>query len=104
MNDSADIKTAAARLQSALRSLEDSLGPVMSRVTILEKAAKDAESFQQDRAQLATLLDESTAKEAYFTEREAEFNALAENSAKELDAIISQVQQALSGATSGRAN
>lgn len=97
MNDSADIKTAAARLQSALRSLEDVLGPVISRVTSLEKIAKEAETFSEDRAQLATLLDESTAKEANFIEREAEYNALAASSAKELDAIIAQVQQALSG-------
>ena len=99
MNDSADIKTAAARLQSALRSLEESLGSMISRVNNLEKVAKEAENFQQDRAQLATLLDESTAKEAVFTEREAEFNALADRSAKELDSIISQVKQALSGGT-----
>lgn len=101
MNDSADIKTAAARLQSALRSLEDSLGPIVSRMTTLEATAKEAETFQEDRAQLATLLDESTAKEAQFTEREAEFNALAESSASELDAIITQVQQALTAGTSG---
>ena len=100
MNDSADIKTAAARLQSALRSLEESLGSITTRVNTLEKAAKEAENFQQDRAQLATLLDESTAKEAAFSEREAEFNALADQSAKELDSIISQVKQALSGGTS----
>lgn len=100
MNDSADIKTAAARLQSALRSLEESLGSITTRVNNLEKVAKEAENFQQDRAQLATLLDESTAKEAVFTERETEFNALADQSAKELDLIISQVKQALFGGTS----
>lgn len=100
MNDSADIKTAAARLQSALRSLEESLGSITTRMNNLEKTAKEAENFQQDRAQLATLLDESTAKEAAFSEREAEFNALADQSAKELDSIISQVKQALSGGTS----
>lgn len=99
MNDSADIKTAAARLQSALRSLEESLGSVVTRVNKLEKVAQDAESFQEDRAQLATLLDESKAKEAHFTQREAEFNALAEQSTRELDSIISQVQDALSGGT-----
>jgi len=101
MNDSADIKTAAARLQNALRSLEDSLNPIVSRVGALEKIAKDAETFGEDRAQLATLLDESTAKEAKFVEREAEFNALAESSAKELDDIISQVQRALAGPNEG---
>ena len=99
MNDSADIKTAAARLQSALRSLEDSLGSVVTRVNTLEKTAKEAETFQEDRAQLAALLDESTAKEASFTAREAEFNSLAEQSTRELDSIISQVQQALAGGT-----
>ncbi len=101
MNDSADIKTAAARLQSALRSLEDTLNPIVSRVSDLEKIAKQAETFGEDRAQLATLLDESTAKEAKFADREAQFNALAESSAKELDDIITQVQRALAGPSKG---
>ena len=76
MNDSADIKAAAGRLQSALSALEDSLGPIMSKITTLEKTAKEAETFQQDRAQLATLLDESVAKEASFNERDAEFKQI----------------------------
>lgn len=97
MNDSADIKTAAARLQTALQTLEDSLNPIMTRVGDLEKIAKDAETFSEDRAQLAALLDESTAKESDFAKREAQFNALADSSAKELDEIISQVKRALSG-------
>lgn len=100
MNDSADIKTAANRLKAALAALDDSLGSAMNRMTALEKVAKEAETFQEDRAQLATLLDESTAKEAVFVEREAEFKALADSSTRELDAIISQVQQALSGGSS----
>jgi len=101
MNDSADIKTAAARLQSALKALEETLSPIGPRITKLEKIAKDAETFGEDRAKLAARLDESTAKEATFTQREAEFNALADSSAKELDDIISQVQRALSGADGG---
>jgi len=101
MNDSADIKTAAARLQTALRSLEDSLDPIITRVSKLEKIAKEAETFGEDRAQLATLLDESTAKEAVFAKREAEFKALADSSTQELDDIISQVQRALAGPAGG---
>ncbi len=100
MNDSADIKTAANRLKAALAALDDSLGSAISRISSLEKVAEESKTFQEDRAQLATLLDESTAKEAVFVEREAEFNTLAESSTRELDAIISQVQQALSGETS----
>jgi len=100
MNDSADIKTAANRLKAALAALDDSLGSTITRIQSLEKVAKEAETFQEDRAQLATLLDESTAKEAAFAERETEFKALAESSTRELDAIISQVEQALSGGAS----
>lgn len=95
MNDSADMKTTTARLQNALRALEESLDPLISRVETLEKAAKDAESFKTDRALLATQLDAAKSKEVDFTAREQEFNTLADATKRELDAVIAQFQQAL---------
>lgn len=95
MNDSADIKTAADRLQSALRSLEGSLSPLLEKVSRLEIEAKEAETMNTDRAALAAKLDESTAKENQFAAREKEFNALADETRQELDRVIRQVRTAL---------
>jgi len=50
MNDSADIKTAANRLQTALSNLEESLSPLLEKVTRLERVAQEAESFKTDRS------------------------------------------------------
>lgn len=98
MNDSADIKTAANRLQSALRKLEGSLSPLVDKVTRLERIAQEAESFEADRASLAEQLDSAKSREAEFAEREAEFAALAEDTQRELDTVIAHVQQTLSRA------
>jgi hypothetical protein len=95
MNDSADIKTAADRLQSALRSLEGSLGPLLDKVSRLETEAKEAQTMTEDRAVLAAKLDESTAKEESYAAREKEFNVLADETTQELDRVIRQVRTAL---------
>ena len=95
MNDSADMKTAADRLQLALRSLEGSLSPLLDKVSRLETEAKEAETMNADRASLAAKLDESTAKAENLAAREKEFNALADETTQELDRVIRQVRTAL---------
>ena len=95
MNDSADIKTAADKLQSALRALEGSLTPLLDKVSRLEAEAKEAETMGADRADLAAKLDASKANEERFTVREKEFNALADETTQELDRVIRQVRTAL---------
>ncbi len=95
MNDSADIKMATTRLRTALDSLEGKLGPIATRITQLQSAAQESESFKTDRAELAAKLDSAQAREASFTEREVEFNTLADATTRELDAVISQVKRAL---------
>jgi len=59
MNDSADMKMAADRLQNALRSLEGALDPLLERVGVLEASAKEAATLSEDRAALASQLDEA---------------------------------------------
>lgn len=95
MNDSADIKTAADKLQSALRSLEGSLSPLLDKVSRLETQAKEAETMGADRADLAAKLDESKAQAQSYAEREKEFSALADETTQELDRVIRQVRTAL---------
>ena len=95
MNDSADIKTAADRLQLALRSLEESLSPLLDKMSRLETEAKEAEIMNEDRAELAAKLDDSKAKEEGYAAREKEFNALADETTQELDRVIRQVRTAM---------
>ena len=102
MNDSADIKAAADRLGESLRSLEDALGPMLEKLTKLEKKVEESGDFEADRASLARKLDEAVAREeefkdrdAEFKQREAEFSALADETTRELDRVIRQVKQAL---------
>lgn len=95
MNDSADIKQAADRLQSALKNLENSLQPILDKVNRLEREVEEGKSFQSDRAALAASLDNAKARDAQFKVREAEFSALAEETTTELDAVIKQVHKAL---------
>lgn len=101
MNDSADIKFAADKLNKALKSLEDALGPMVKKMGQLEGVAKDSEAFSEDRARLAAELDaakaEAQEREAAFKSRETEFNALAGETAQELDRVIGVVRMALSG-------
>ena len=96
MNDSVDIKTAADRLQSALKNLEGSLTPLLDKVGKLERIASEAESFETDRASLAASLDQAKSREAEYEAREAEFKDLADATTQELDTVIRQVQKALS--------
>ncbi len=95
MNDSADIKLAADRLQQALGKLEDSLDPLLEKVARLEKIAGEAGDFGKDRASLARQLDDAAAREKAFEEKEAEFAALADETTNELDRVIRQVKMAL---------
>ena len=102
MNDSADIKMAAGRLNDSLRSLEAALGPMLEKINRLEKQALEAGDFETDRAALARQLDEAAAREdqhkkleAEFKQREDEFSALADETTRELDRVIAQVKQAL---------
>ncbi len=95
MNDSADMKMATTRLRTALDSLEGKLGPMTTRITQLQSAAQESESFQADRAELAAKLDSAQDREAKFKDREVEFNTLADATTRELDAVISQVKRAL---------
>jgi len=73
MNDSADMKMAADRLQNALRSLEGALDPLLERVSVLESSAKEAATLSEDRAALASELDEAKAKTDAFDAREKEY-------------------------------
>lgn len=102
MTDSANIKIAADRLQRALRTLEGSLLPLVEKVSLLEKQAEEAGSFQEDRAELTRQLDSALARERDMSEREkefglreAEFSALADDTTQELDRVIRQVRQVL---------
>jgi len=95
MNDSADMKAAADRLQSALRSLEGALDPLLTKVSRLEGQVKEAETMGEDRAALAAKLDEAKARTETFEAREREFNALADETTQELDRVIKQVRNAL---------
>ena len=97
MNDSADMKLAADRLQNALRSLEAALDPLIERVSVLEASAKEAAALSEDRALLAARLDAAKAESDKFEAREKEFNQLADETTAELDSVIRQVRHALGG-------
>jgi len=89
------IKDAADRLQSTLKNLETSLAPILARVSELEQQQADAVNSDQDRSRLASELDELQAKHDSLLAREQEFSKLAGETTRELDAVISQVLQAL---------
>lgn len=99
MSDNADMKSAQQALQTALKSLEGSLSPILSRLNTLETEAKEAGDFSEDRAKLAAELDaaktDTLKKEAHFQQREAEFMSLASETTEELDRVIAQVRGAL---------
>lgn len=98
MNDSADMKRtsladAAKALQHALKSLETSLDPMLSRLERLETKAKEAEGFSEDRARLASELDAALeARQA----RESEFESLSKRTREELDLTIAALKDVLS--------
>ena len=103
------MKEAANRLQRAIKTLETSLNPIVSKVTELERQAEAAKSMEGDRSRLAAELDEAkaredeakvrekeaAAREEEFKEREKEFSDLAHETTAELDTVISQVLHAL---------
>jgi len=95
MTQSTAVKDAADRLQRALKTLEGSLNPLVAKVKRLENSSETAKGFEEDRARLATELDEAKAREAEFKAREKEFSALANETSRELDSVISQVLHAL---------
>jgi len=95
MEESADIRAAADRLQSALQTLEGALDPLLDRVKKLEKTAEESQSFGEDRAQLAEKLDEAAAREQDYKAQQAEFASLADETTQELDRVIRQVKDAL---------
>jgi len=95
MNDSADIKLAAEKLNAALANLEEALDPMVSDLVRLRKVESESESFAVDRTKLANELDEAKAKEAHYSDRELEFRRLADETTAELDKVISKVQNVL---------
>lgn len=93
---------AANRLQDALKSLEGVLIPMADRLKKLEVGSQDSEVLEADRARLARELDAAQAANAShktqaeeWAQKEKEFAQLANETMGELDAVITQVQQAL---------
>ena len=95
MADSADIRSAAERLNQALQGLEKSLIPMLENYSRLEKTAIESESLAEDRTRLAQELDQSKAREDLFKSREEDFNRLAGETTAELDQVISKVRTVL---------
>ena len=95
MSDSADIKGAAEKLNSALQSLEEALDPMLTDLARLRKVESESEGFVADRAKLAQDLDDAKAREANYRDREAEFQRLADETTAELDQVIGKVQNVL---------
>jgi len=102
MTETPTIKNAADRLQRTLKNLEASLEPMLARVNELEQRQADAANSDADRSRLAGELDELKAKHDDLLSREQEFSKLAGETTKELDAVISQVLQALDNEGEGR--
>ncbi len=102
MNDSADIKNAADRLQSALAKLENSLTPLLQDLNRLESVEKESIRFKADRADLAAQLDHAKARSQDFDKREAEFTELTNETITELDRVIRQVNTVLQQQSSGQ--
>tara|TARA_R110002020_G_scaffold5185_2_gene21961 strand:- start:452 stop:766 length:315 start_codon:yes stop_codon:yes gene_type:complete len=101
MNDSADIKTAAQSLQSALKKLEGAIDPFLNNYAKLQSDSSESESFTQDRARLASELDDVKSEkeelEKKMASREKEFAAVAAESTQEINSVIKTVQTALEG-------
>jgi len=95
MSDSADMKGAAEKLNAALASLEAALDPMLADLARLRKVEGESENFVADRTRLAQELDNAKAKEANFTDREMEFQRLADETTGELDKVIAKVQSVL---------
>ncbi len=95
MNDSADIKLAAERLNQALQSLERSLDPMVEDLGRYKKIATESEGFATDRSRLAQELDDAKAREETLKSRQVDFKALADETTTELDRAISKVREVL---------
>jgi len=95
MTESADIRIAADRLQSALQSLEGALSPLLNEVDRLKTSEREAESFKTDRVEMAKQLDAAKAREEDFNSREKQFTDLADETMSELDRVIRQVKDVL---------
>jgi len=96
------IKDAADRLQRALKNLENSLDPLVDKISSLQQQNADAKDNDADRARLAGELDALQAEHDSLKSREAEFSKLAGETTQELDAVISEVLRVLGdGANNG---
>lgn len=102
MSDSADMASAAQKLNAALANLEAALDPMLSDLNRLRQVESESASFVEDRAKLAQELDNAKAREAdmqsraaSYGEREAEFQRLADETTAELDQVIAKVQNVL---------
>ncbi len=102
MSDSADIRGAADKLNAALANLEAALDPMLSDLNRLRQVETESANFVEDRAKLAQQLDDAKAREAdmasraaNYSEREAEFQRLADETTAELDQVIAKVQNVL---------
>lgn len=106
MNDSADMKRAgladaADSLQRALGALEKALDPMIARLDALETKARESEGLSEDRAKLAAQLDEALEARR---QREAEFQALSEQTRTELDQTIRALRDVMSEDGAGDSN
>lgn len=103
MNDSADmkqpgLKEAADALQAALGALEKALDPMLARLDALQTKARESEGLSEDRAKLAAKLDEALEARR---QREAEFQALSEQTRNELDQTIRALKDVMAGGADG---
>ena len=94
-SDSLTIKDAAKRLQDALSRLERKLVPMQDKISRLETQVQSGAAFEEDRARLASELDQAKAHAAEHSEREKEFTKLADESIKEIDLVMSQLRETL---------
>ena len=99
---SVSMKGAADRLAAALGHLEGALDPILARLSRAETRLTEAEGFSEDRARMASELDEAKADadamRARLSAREEEFAALSNETRQELDATIATLRDVLSGA------
>ena len=92
MNDSADIKEASQRLNTALSNLIKTINPLVDRIDRLEAAVEEGKQFNEDRSRLARELDESQANLAVVSAREANISQLAAETRTELDQAIKEIE------------
>ena len=95
------LKGAADRLNAALKGLDRALDPVLTRLSRAETKLTETQGFGEDRARLASELDEATARtrelESRLSAREEEFAALSRDTRAELDDTIGVLRDVLSG-------